>query len=219
MSLYRAETRRLVKRRFTRWFVLGTLLVLVAVAVGTLLTNQKLGPEQFAQAKAAARQDFEQSRAGAERMIKDCEAARGTPEAQRYPANCEGLSAPTEDSFRPEWYLPATFTFKDKFPDMVTALAGLLALVGFVIGASFVGAEWSSGGMMNLLLWRPQRLRVLTTKLAAFLVGLVGLAVVLSALWTGIFLLIAQARGSTAAILQAARLTVAMITQLKTRPR
>ena len=38
--------------------------------------------------------------------------------------------------------------------------AAILALVGFVIGASFVGAEWSTGGMMNLLLWRPKRLTV-----------------------------------------------------------
>ena len=40
-----------------------------------------------------------------------------------------------------------------------------------MIGASFVGAEWNSGGMMNLLLWRPQRLKVLSTKLAALLAG------------------------------------------------
>ena len=58
---------------------------------------------------------------------------------------------------------------------MITTLAALLALVAFVIGASFVGAEWNSGGMMNLLLWRPQRLQVLGTKLAALLVGLTAL--------------------------------------------
>jgi ABC-2 type transport system permease protein len=34
VSLYVAESRRLVKRRFTRYFVLGLLVVLAAIAVG-----------------------------------------------------------------------------------------------------------------------------------------------------------------------------------------
>ena len=80
---------------------------------------------------------------------------------------------------------------------MVTTFAAVLALVAYIIGASFVGAEWSSGGMMNLLLRRPQRLRVLGTKLAALLVFFTALTVVFSAVWTGVFYLIAQARGTT----------------------
>jgi ABC-2 type transport system permease protein len=80
---------------------------------------------------------------------------------------------------------------------MLTVLAALIAVAGFVIGASFVGAEWNSGGMMNLLLWRPQRVKVLATKLAAFLVSLTALTVVLSAAWTAVFLLIANLRGTT----------------------
>jgi ABC-type transport system involved in multi-copper enzyme maturation permease subunit len=93
--------------------------------------------------------------------------------------------------------MPATFDFREAFPNMVITLAALLALAAYVVGASFVGAEWNSGGMMNLLLWRPQRLRVLGTKLLAFLVGLTGLTVVVSALWTAVFYLIGQTRGST----------------------
>jgi ABC-type transport system involved in multi-copper enzyme maturation permease subunit len=108
------------------------------------------------------------------------------------------MAAPTAEDFNPDWYMPATFDFRTKFPDLVTALAALLAVMAFVVGASFVGAEWSSGGMMNLLLWRPQRLRVLGTKLAAYLAGLTALTAVLTAAWTGIFLLVADLRGSTA---------------------
>jgi ABC-2 type transport system permease protein len=74
----------------------------------------------------------------------------------------------------------------------------MLALAAFVIGASFVGAEWTSGGMMNLLLWRPQRLRVLGTKLIALLVSLAVGTAVLTAAWTGIFWMVAMLRGSTA---------------------
>ena len=54
MSLYRAETRRLTKRRFTRWLVIGSLAVLATVAIGVAFTNRKVGPEQVTEAKAQA---------------------------------------------------------------------------------------------------------------------------------------------------------------------
>jgi hypothetical protein len=50
--------------------------------------------------------------------------------------------------------------------------------------------------MMNLLLWRPQRLKVLSTKLLAVLVGLTVVTTVTAAAWTGLFSLIARQRGS-----------------------
>ena len=51
--------------------------------------------------------------------------------------------------------------------------------------------------MMNLLLWRPQRLRVLVTKLAALLVGLAALTRASSrARGPAVFALIASLRGS-----------------------
>jgi ABC-2 type transport system permease protein len=80
---------------------------------------------------------------------------------------------------------------------MVLAFSAILAMIAFVAGASYVGAEWSTGGMMNLLLWRPQRLQVLTTKLAALLSMLFGLSVVTIALWTAGFWLVASLRGTT----------------------
>jgi hypothetical protein len=92
--------------------------------------------------------------------------------------------------------MDSTFDFKQNFGNMITTWAALLGLAAFVIGASYVGAEWSTGGMMNLLLWRPQRLKVLSTKLAALLAGLTVLGVVVGLLWTGVFVLIASLRGT-----------------------
>jgi ABC-2 type transport system permease protein len=186
MSLYAAESRRLIKRRFTRYFVLGALVVLAAIAVAMFVTNHKVGPAQLAEAKAKAH--------------AECQAAHGTPNAKQYPADCSELTPPSVNDFNPAWYTPPTFDFRKKFPDLVTALAALLAVLGFVVGASFVGAEWNSGGMANLLLWRPQRIRVLATKLLAFLAGLTALTVVLSAVWTGLFTLIAHLRGTSASM-------------------
>lgn len=195
MSLFRAETRRLTKRRFTRFFVLGTVLVLATIAIGMFALNNKATPAVRAAAEAEAEASYQESVRYAAEDKKNCEAAQGTPEAQNFPPGCE-LSPPTREDFQAEWYMPPTFVFKEQFGDMVTALAALLAMMAFVIGASFVGAEWSSGGMMNLLLWRPRRLQVLGTKFGALLAGLTTLTVLVSAVWTGLFAVIASLRGT-----------------------
>jgi ABC-2 type transport system permease protein len=198
VSLYTAETRRLVKRRFTRFFLLGALVVLATVAVGVFLSNHKSGPELLATAQASADREFQQQTQYAAQEKASCEAARGTANAANFPADCAQLFTPTRDQFSAESYLPASFEFRTNYRDMVTVLASMLALAAFVIGASFVGAEWTSGGMMNLLLWRPQRLRVLGTKLIALLVSLTVGTAVLTVAWTGIFWMVATLRGSTA---------------------
>ena len=197
MSLYTAETRRLVKRRFTKLFVTCGLLILAAVAAGVFLSNHKAGPETIARAQAEAQNNYQQALLDTNRTIAECRAAQGTAAASNYPANCE-ITLPSQSDFDWHWYLAPTFEFKRSFPDMVTTLAAVLAVVAYIVGASFVGAEWSSGGMMNLLLWRPRRLRVLGTKLAALLAGTTVLTVLLSVVWTVGFLLIARARGNTA---------------------
>jgi ABC-2 type transport system permease protein len=198
VSLYKAETRRLVKRRFTKVLVIGALVVLAAVAAGMFFTNHKTGPAQIAAAQRAAEADYQQQVQVAAQQKQLCQQAKGTPEAANFPPNCDEISGPGRDNFDPTWYLAPTFDFRKSFGDMVTTLAGIVALVAFVVGASFVGAEWNSGGMMNLLLWRPQRLKVLNTKLSALLVGLAVLTVLLGAAWTGLFMLIARFRGTTA---------------------
>jgi ABC-2 type transport system permease protein len=196
VSLYSAESRRLVKRRFVKLLVAGSLAVLAALAIGVYFTNQKIGPGQIAEARATAEREFQDQTRQAALEKQLCESAAGTPEAAKFPPDCSQLSAPTRDNFDPQWFLPPTFDFREKFGPMVTTLAALLALMAFVAGASFVGAEWNSGGMMNLLLWRPQRLKVLSTKLLAVLVGLTALTLVTAAVWTALFAVIARRRGS-----------------------
>jgi ABC-2 type transport system permease protein len=200
VSLYTAETRRLAKRRFVKLLVIGSLAVLAAVAAGMYFTNQKIGPAQIAEAQAQAEREFQESTRYAALEKQLCESAAGTPEAAKYPPDCNQLSAPTRDDFDPQWFMPPTFNFRQNFGPMVTTLAALLSLMAFVAGASFVGAEWHSGGMMNLLLWRPQRLQVLSTKLLAMLVALTALTAVTAAAWTGLFMFVARQRGSLASM-------------------
>ncbi|GAB1643393.1 ABC transporter permease subunit [Krasilnikovia sp. MM14-A1259] len=211
MSLFRAETRRLGKRRFTKVMVVGCLLVLAAIAIGMFVTNQKVGRAEVARAQARAEQDYEQAVRDTDQQRQQCQAAHGTPEAPNFPPDCLGITPPSPEDFDYQWYMPGTFDFHKGFPEMVTVLAAILAVGAFVVGASFVGAEWTSGGMMNLLLWRPQRIRVLGTKLAALLAGTAALAVVASLVWTMVFQLIAVLRGSTAGMTAGSWLSLALL--------
>jgi hypothetical protein len=198
MSLLRAERRRLFKRRFTRYMLVLVLLVLGAVAVGTFATNHKIGPEQIAAAQRQADQEYQQQARWAQQERAACEQAKAAGIAEgRYPADCSMITGPTRDQIDPEWYLPETFAFRKDFEPTLTILAGILALFAFVVGASYVGAEWHTGGMMNLLLWRPRRLPVLLTKLGTLLAALFGLYVGVAAAWTAAFWGIATLRGNT----------------------
>ncbi|MCX4469731.1 ABC-2 family transporter protein [Micromonospora sp. MW-13] len=201
MSLYRTELRRLGKRRFTRWAALLGLLVLGAVLVGVFFTNQKIGPDQQAAAQRQAEQQYQEQVRWAEQERTVCEQAKASGQAQpegRFPADCNMIEPPPPGSIDPQWFLPSTFDFRTLFGEMITTFTAIMAVIGFVVGASFVGAEWSSGGMMNLLLWRPRRLTVLLTKLAALLTGLVAVTVAAAAVWTAGFWLVGTLRGSTA---------------------
>lgn len=201
MSLVRAELRRLAKRRFTRWMLVLVVGLMATVAVTVAVTHQQPGPEVLAQAEAAAQREFEDQQRWMEEEIAECEQAQQSGDAEaadRWPADCEEIREwyPSVDEMA-QWHLPPSFNFRGEFPGMISLLVGLLGLFGFIVGSSFVGAEWRTGGMMNLLLWRPRRLPVLGAKLTALLGTLSGLAVLLGAAWTGGLWLVASFRGIT----------------------
>ncbi|SCL20751.1 ABC-type transport system involved in multi-copper enzyme maturation, permease component [Micromonospora nigra] len=199
MSLFRTELRRLAKRRFARFATLAGLLVLAAVLAGMFFTNQKIDAAQLAKAERAAEAEYQSQLRYVEQHRTECEQAKaaGTADEQRFPADCADITPAPRESFQAEWHLPPTFVFRDGFGEMVIPFAAIMALIGFVVGASFVGAEWSTGGMMNLLLWRPKRLTVLLTKLGALLTGLLAVALPTAVLWAAGFWLVATFRGST----------------------
>jgi ABC-type transport system involved in multi-copper enzyme maturation permease subunit len=54
---------------------------------------------------------------------------------------------------------------------LLQGVTGALAIVGWTLGASFVGAEFASRSMTTLLTWEPRRLRVFLAKVAAVLLA------------------------------------------------
>ncbi|MFB6395276.1 ABC transporter permease subunit [Polymorphospora lycopeni] len=200
MSLAKAEFRRLFKRRVTRLMLVLMVLGLGAIVVSFSLASQPTGPAQRAAAEAKAQQQYEEQVRYHQESVADCEAAqaRGENTDDRYPPDCGRDYAPQRDQFMAEWFLPYQFDFKAEFGIFVSVFAGIVALFGFIVGASYVGAEWNTGGMMNLLLWRPRRLPVLLTKLGVLLGSVLGISVVLGALWTVAFWLIGKFDGTVA---------------------
>jgi ABC-type transport system involved in multi-copper enzyme maturation permease subunit len=196
MSLVRAERRRLHKRRVTKAMLFVGVALLALIATGMWFSNHKVDDAARATAAVRAQQDYEQQRNYWENGGKaSCEAA-----AKQENIDPEQMcgQGPRQEDFRAEYYMPSTYDFKRSFVDMATVCAMIMTFVGLIIGASYVGAEWSTGGMMNLLTWQPRRMRVLGTKMAVVAGAMVAWSAVVFAVWVGVQWLIATYRGTTA---------------------
>jgi len=51
------------------------------------------------------------------------------------------------------------------------AFAGLASALAFVVGATWIGAEWSTRSIVALLFWAPRRMRVMGTKFGVLVAG------------------------------------------------
>ncbi|MGH3655831.1 MAG: ABC transporter permease subunit [Micromonosporaceae bacterium] len=174
MRLFRAELTRLFARRFTKIMLL--VMVLALGVIGAVTASQTHPPT-------------------------DAEISRARSEAADLRAECERaqLGTPAEDrsscTYETEHFLPYVLEFRDAASPLLFVFFGLLTLFAFLVGASFVGAEWSSGGMTNLLLWRNQRLRVLFGKLTALSFGILLTGALLGGGWMASIWAIARFRG------------------------
>jgi ABC-2 type transport system permease protein len=196
VRLFRAEWSRLFARRFTRIMTVVVLVILALIGAGVAATSHRPDAAAFAQAKLQA----DEVRAEIARQREQCLAAQesnpGAPGEKQPPPGFD-CSQIDPAHVRDEDFLPHTFSFRREAPAYLLVLGGLLCLMAFAVGASFVGAEWSSGAMMNLLTWRPRRINVLLTKLVALLLGLTAVGVALTAAWLAALYAIAIIRGRT----------------------
>ena len=79
---------------------------------------------------------------------------------------------------------------------MVPGIAIFLLVMAVVLGGSFVGAEYRSGTVENLLLWEPRRWRVIVTKYAAGFVSSALVKMLVMVFFSLLLLLLAQFRGT-----------------------
>jgi ABC-2 type transport system permease protein len=199
MSLFRAEWRRLFGRRFTKIMLLIALALSAVVVVGFAMNTQKIDAAARARAQQQAAEVQAQNQQAAQDYYQQCldaQAANGPAGAEKFGGDCEQVKKGYAYPVSPDQFLPPQFNLAESFERTLIILTIILTLVGFALGASYVGAEWSSGGMMNLLLWRPARPVVLGTKLATALAAMTGVWLSFTVLWTAAFWVMADTRGT-----------------------
>lgn len=199
-SLLRAEALRLWSRRLLR--------VLLALAALGLLGGVALASTQYAKPSPAVQADAERRLAAA---VAESEAARQGCLDQGIPDDFpDGEPVPTVEEFCGPPVTAENFggieQFIDKRPfeladegaNGLLGVAGGLGALGFLLGATYVGAEWSTRSMVALLFWEPRRYRVMAVKLLVLAGALAAGAVVVQAAWLGAAQLLAQVRGTGA---------------------
>jgi hypothetical protein len=87
---------------------------------------------------------------------------------------CQGAIPPVDPDFRPS-----------DVEDVTTNTAALMILLGFIVGASFIGADWQAGVIPTLLSWESRRTHVFFAKLTAAVVSVFAVALVWHALFDG----------------------------------
>ena len=197
-SLLAAEVLRFRSRRFIQLLLaLGVVGFLIAVGVAST---------QFAKASPAGLAAAEQRR---DAILVESE--RGRQACLDNPPSPGDLPPDVPADAPPEFFcgppltdqeLPVTqfidpqpFVLAEGLPGAALGVAGLTAALAFVLGATYVGAEWSSRSMVALLFWEPRRGRVMATKLAVLAVAAMALGVLAQGLWTVAALLLARTRG------------------------
>lgn len=154
MTLVKVELSRLVSRRLFKGL---SLLLIVAFAVGgtAAFIASDNSPEAMAEGEAAKEGAIASCIAnnGFDHMDPDVD--RSNPAALR--ASCaeeaEWASDPRFDYTEMEWQL-ATVAFP-------------LIVLGWLMGASFIGAEWQHRTLTTTLTWEPRRSRVIAAKALA----------------------------------------------------
>ncbi|RKN49452.1 ABC transporter permease subunit [Micromonospora endolithica] len=204
MNLVRAEWERLRARRFVQLMLILLVLAFGVTAATTLANSHRPTATEL----ASAQREAADARRGLELAYEQCvarEQGRLSNEElgldPYYTQNCADIDPGRMERLPVAAdFLRGVFTFAQAALPLLYFLIAFLVLFGFLVGASYIGADLNSGGVVNLLLWRPNRTTVLGTKLGTLL-GVVGVVSLLaSAAYLGTFWLIGQAAGQPGAV-------------------
>ncbi|MEU8422087.1 ABC transporter permease subunit [Micromonospora sp. NPDC048835] len=196
MNLVRAEVERLSARRFVQLMVVLLVLAFAVTGATTLAGSHKPSVSELTVAReraAEARRDLEATH----QECLDRQKETFPVDTDRYILeHCSAL-----DPIRQERlpiaadFLPGVFSFAEQAKSLLYFLIAFLVLFGFLVGASYIGADLNSGGVVNLLLWRPRRLTVLGAKLGTLLGAVLVLALLASVAYLATFWVIGQTAG------------------------
>ncbi|TDC38590.1 ABC transporter permease [Micromonospora sp. 15K316] len=197
MKLVRAELERLGARRFVQLMIVLLVLAFGATASTTLAGSHRPTAAELVEARTQAAESRRQMDDVYQRCV---DRVNGNlppgAEEEYFPADC-GEVDPVRQERLPVAtdFLPGVFVFSQQAESLLYFLIAFLVLFGFLVGASYIGADLNSGGVVNLLLWRPRRMTVLGAKLGTLLGGVLGLSLLASVVYLATFWVIGQAAG------------------------
>jgi ABC-2 type transport system permease protein len=113
----------------------------------------------------------------------------------QYPPEYDSLEEACDDVVRPENFLYVDAMRLAELPQVVQGVAFVIVVLGLVIGASIMGAEYSAGTVGTLLTWEPRRIRVLLARAAAAVIAAVAVAVVALTAFSLFYAIAATLRG------------------------
>lgn len=150
-SLLRVEIRRFLARRLFKVLSLLVVVGFIATGVGIFITSDN-SPDAVAGIEAEQQR---QMQACLESFEEGGQAGFIPPgeDPQRF---CRDQVFVSDPRFRYEDLL-----------FMLPALAFIFIILGWLVGASFIGAEWHHRTLTTLLTWEPRRARVIAAKALA----------------------------------------------------
>ncbi|NJP33775.1 ABC transporter permease subunit [Micromonospora thermarum] len=198
MNLVRAELERLGARRFVQLMV-----VLLVLAFGvTALTNVAISHQPSPSEMTVAQQKADSERREMDLLHERCLARqRGELPAEPfdgsyYPADCSEVDPGLRERLPVAAdHLVGVFTFSKDTRPLLYFLIAFLVLFGFLVGASYIGADLNSGGVVNLLLWQPRRIAVLGAKLGTLMAAVLLLSLLATVAYLATFWMIALVDG------------------------
>lgn len=183
MKLVRAEISRFFSRRFIQ-IMLAALIIVFGITVFTVLSSSQTPTESM---WAAAEYNAQQQRDNLKPLYEACLARKDMAAG-----GCDEYD-PTRVNV--EDYLWSVFNFARRIDGLVMMLSLFLGSFAFVVTASFIGSEMHSGGMTNLLLWRPNRMAVLGAKFGVALGLVAAVSTIFTAFYVGTFYALADSVG------------------------
>ncbi len=182
------ELRRLIARRLAIVGVAGVVVITAFLLFAVWRDARPMSAEEQRQNQVYFEEAQKDWKLNGAQYQKDCEAQyQSQPDPK--PAIEEFCPGPPklEQFGKPE------VVFAELMPSLLQGISYLLVGMAFLVGASFVGAEFSSGAIGNWLTFEPRRMRVYGSKLLGAAIGFVPVAVVILGLLTlGAFVIVGE---------------------------
>lgn len=179
MRLFTVELRRFFSRRAVIVMMALGALAVGAIAAGALYNSRPVTGAELAQLQAQV--DRANQDPWVQRHVDRCVEKTGATE------RCEQQWLMTTDNFGIRSQLQLA-----QFKSWLIPMAGVLAALGLLLGATFVGADYSSGSLGTQLLFQPNRLKVWSAKAAAVAIGVVVFSALSLAVANGAIVVVAK---------------------------